>query len=377
MNLSSTSDGVDTAQLEKEITRLLSRGLDLYGMGKSSEAVQAWKKVLTLDADNPEAIDYLSTAGIDVHADNVIDFKELERRIESTGEKPKSARAKAIPERTKSRLNIADVKQELIPLLRDGRNLDALELLEVLSQIHPDNPSLVEALETLRTSIVDSYLAKFDDSDALCFRPLLAAEQLKAKSLTSAERRVYTTMQGVAFTKQEIDMQRLNGIGGLRPLIRLLELEVLSIELHTQTAELVNSQSIRTTHISGKEQIDMSNVNEVLKEALNIEGSLGVALVDYNSGMALGTLDNNSGIDLELAAAGNTEVVRAKKKVRDSLGLKSRIEDILITLETQYHLIRMVQNSTDMFLYLVLDRSKSNLAMARKKLELLDKALKL
>ena len=79
------------------------------------------------------------------------------------------------------------------------------------------------------------------------------------------------------------------------------------------------------------------------------------------------------GFDLELAAAGNAEVVRAKKQIRDKLGLKDKIEDILITLTGQYHLIRMV--GTTMFIYLVLDRSKSNLAMARKELETIEKSL--
>ena len=110
----------------------------------------------------------------------------------------------------------------------------------------------------------------------------------------------------------------------------------------------------------------MNNVKACLDEALAIDGAVGGALVDWKSGMALGTA--GGGLNLDVAAAGNTEVVRAKHKVMSALGLKDGIEDILITLGTQYHLIRMLQSKPGLFLYLVLLRDKANLALARHKL---------
>jgi hypothetical protein len=110
------------------------------------------------------------------------------------------------------------------------------------------------------------------------------------------------------------------------------------------------------------------NIETALKEAMNIEGALGAALVDWESGMPLGTLGGSKYLDLELAAAGNTEVVRTKMRTMQSLSLNDTIEDILITMGKQYHLIRPLANADgahNLFLYLVLDRSKANLALAR------------
>jgi hypothetical protein len=109
------------------------------------------------------------------------------------------------------------------------------------------------------------------------------------------------------------------------------------------------------------------NIETALKEAMSIEGATGAALVDWESGMALGTLGGGKYLDLDLAAAGNTEVVRSKMRTVESLRLDDSVEDILITLSKQYHLIRLLGSGQGhkLFLYLVLDRNKANLALAR------------
>lgn len=114
----------------------------------------------------------------------------------------------------------------------------------------------------------------------------------------------------------------------------------------------------------------MPDLDLSLKELMAIDGALGAAVVDYGSGMALGTLGGSKALDLSVASAGNTEVVRSKMRTIEQLGLKDTIEDILITLSNQYHLIRPVtgRKGQGLFIYLALDRGRANLALARHQL---------
>lgn len=117
-----------------------------------------------------------------------------------------------------------------------------------------------------------------------------------------------------------------------------------------------------------------TNLKGSMDAAMTIDGALAAALVDYRSGMCLAQA--GGGMNLDLAAAGNTQVVRAKLKTMESLGIRRGIEDILITLADQYHLVRLVPNAEGLFLYLVLDRNKGNLALARYKLTDIERSLK-
>jgi hypothetical protein len=121
-----------------------------------------------------------------------------------------------------------------------------------------------------------------------------------------------------------------------------------------------------------------TTTDQALSRAMRIEGAIGAALVDYNSGLALGVLGGGPDLDLTAAAAGNTDVVRAKMRTMDMLGLKGEIDDILITLTAQYHLIRPLSapGTDGLFFYLALDRQRANLAMARRQLQQAEQSLR-
>lgn len=113
-----------------------------------------------------------------------------------------------------------------------------------------------------------------------------------------------------------------------------------------------------------KEEYIMASFNDALEELIrDADGSLVALLGDSESGMLLASA--GSGLDVDVAAAGATEFMRAKLRAARALGLQDSIEDILVTLESQYLIIRPLSSKPDVFIYLALERSKANLALAR------------
>jgi len=99
------------------------------------------------------------------------------------------------------------------------------------------------------------------------------------------------------------------------------------------------------------------------KVASEIPGFIAASLVDLDSGMTLGMKSLRSDFDLAAASAYNSEMVKQKQKIMRALSLKTTLEDMLMTLGDQIHLIKMVSPTT--FIYLATDRATSNIAIVR------------
>ena len=92
-------------------------------------------------------------------------------------------------------------------------------------------------------------------------------------------------------------------------------------------------------------------------------GFMAASLVDVESGMTLGLKSVRPDFDIAAASAYNSEMVKQKLKIMKALNLKTNLEDMLLTLGDQIHVIKLVGPTT--FIYLAVDRSQSNLAIVR------------
>jgi hypothetical protein len=104
-------------------------------------------------------------------------------------------------------------------------------------------------------------------------------------------------------------------------------------------------------------------MDAILRIEADISSFIAASFVDLESGMTLAAKTNRSDFDLSVASAYNSEMVKQKLKIMKALNLRTHLEDMLLTLGDQIHLIRLITPGT--FMYLAADRTGTNLAIVR------------
>ena len=151
-------------------------------------------------------------------------------------------------------------------------------------------------------------------------------------------------------------MRRLWKGGAAEPSSELVE--------RVDPPELVEPDVVASNENNNEISVTEINMSIELDGLEEIGGFIGGCLVDSDTGLMLGSIGGDN-FDLEAAGAMNTSVVKAKLAAIETLGLDDTIEDILITLGKQYHLIRPLAANPAVFLYVALDKKGANLGMAR------------
>ncbi|MCM2413691.1 hypothetical protein [Streptomyces sp. RKAG290] len=124
----------------------------------------------------------------------------------------------------------------------------------------------------------------------------------------------------------------------------------------------------------------MPGIDECLLDVMRLPGARGAAVVDWTSGLALGTIGDSPNGDHEATAAETAEVARMAAEqpafalgppeapaTPGSAGTAPPVEDVIVTTRAGYHILRFVETAFDssVFLHLWLDRAEGNLALAR------------
>lgn len=122
--------------------------------------------------------------------------------------------------------------------------------------------------------------------------------------------------------------------------------------------EMMSDDQDVAVHMTG-------NVEEQLHKLERLEGFRAVALYDMDTASAIASIDHGASAPIARLVAGHVEVLESKRRTVAALGFDDELEDIVITLKDEYHLLRLCRQHRQAFFFLTLDRQASNLAMAR------------
>jgi hypothetical protein len=113
----------------------------------------------------------------------------------------------------------------------------------------------------------------------------------------------------------------------------------------------------------------LDEAEALLDPVSDIDGFMLACLVDASTGMVLASRKDQDDISLPTAAAGAADIANVLALLAGQLPVDG-LEDVLVTFRRQLYMIRLVREDPEpqILLLVILDRSRVNLAMARREI---------
>lgn len=121
---------------------------------------------------------------------------------------------------------------------------------------------------------------------------------------------------------------------------------------------------------------NLKSFKEKFKTIMELDGIIGAAIVDVSLGMPI-VKESKNNIDLDAYCAYIVEIVKSHKNFLFQLKIQDKIEDIVINLDSNYHIITFILRQDNLFIYVILNKENSNLGMTRLFLMKLEEELEL
>ena len=109
----------------------------------------------------------------------------------------------------------------------------------------------------------------------------------------------------------------------------------------------------------------MTTLHQTLLTLRDIDGLLGAALVDSETGLCIDWIGASDSFDLEAAAAVHSRMIKLNADQLRPLRIHGPVEELVITVEEQVHFMRPLQSRPSWFVYVVADRAACNAALAK------------
>ncbi|RLA75890.1 MAG: hypothetical protein DRG30_04010 [Epsilonproteobacteria bacterium] len=122
-----------------------------------------------------------------------------------------------------------------------------------------------------------------------------------------------------------------------------------------------------------------SKVEDVLNDALNLNGITAVSLIDLKSGILLGSM-SSSDLNIEFASILNNSITEKVKKMSNSIDplAQESINNIVFVYKERIEITYRTEISKDreLYFYIVVDPEKTNLFIIKNKIEVILNRLK-
>jgi tetratricopeptide (TPR) repeat protein len=205
---------VDDAKRD-ELSKLLRRGLNYYGLGDVEAAITCWERVCKLDPDNQAARDYLESA-----------YEEMGRPrgkpasgSGDDGIEPDLPESPTVP--TRSSEDCDDLVGTGLALYRAGHLEDARARLEKAAQVEPDRLDIQGYLELIRGQLLRQYEKQVGDQGQR-LRVRLKPNELKQHPLSPEAGYLLSQIDGRVTIDDLLSLSTVGRFETLEILARLL-----------------------------------------------------------------------------------------------------------------------------------------------------------
>ncbi len=114
----------------------------------------------------------------------------------------------------------------------------------------------------------------------------------------------------------------------------------------------------------------LPGTDTLLAPVAGIEGFRLASLIDASTGMIMASVHDPEDQSLAVVAAGAADIASVLSLLGSELGADDGLEDVMVTFESRFHLVRLVGEDPgqQVILLVVLDRDRANLALARREI---------
>ena len=124
--------------------------------------------------------------------------------------------------------------------------------------------------------------------------------------------------------------------------------------------------AVATATHAGRGVLDPSRARHALSAMLALDGLLGCAVVDSTTGLVLARETRaDHPVDMDLAAACCSQVLRAHRQAARGMGLPEQIDEVMTSAGPRQQVMRTLSRYPELFLVALLEKHRTNLALVR------------